>query len=327
MDERGGGSRVGQVVCGDVDGLDRGDGALGGGGDALLEVAHLGCQSGLVANSGGHAAQKCGNLRTSLGEAEDVVDEEQNVLTLIAEVLCCGQAGEADAQTGSGRLVHLAVDHAGLVDNARLVHLEVEVRTLTGALANAGEHGGAAVLLGQVVDELHDENGLANACTAEEAGLAAQDVGLDQVDDLDAGLEGLGGGGQLVEGGSRMVDGVPVGNLGHGLVVNGLADDVPDAAEGLGTDGHLDGAAGVDNLKAALEAVGRAHSNRTDHVALEVGLHLENGLHMTHRRISLDRQRVVDRRDGVCSELAVHDSTNDANDASNVHVSVLLIHC
>src|SRR5207253_2624563 len=42
--EGGGGRRVGQVVGRHVDGLHRGDRALGGGGDPLLQVAHLGGQ-------------------------------------------------------------------------------------------------------------------------------------------------------------------------------------------------------------------------------------------------------------------------------------------
>ena len=169
-----------------------------GGGDALLQVTHLGGQRGLVAYGGGHTAQQCGHLGTGLGEAEDVVHEQKHVLALIAEVLGLGQAGQTHAQTGSRRLVHLAVDQAGLVDNAGLAHLQVQVGTLAGALAHAGEHRGAAVLLGQVVDELLDDNGLADASAAEQARLAALDEGLDQVDGLDAGLEDLGLRGQVV---------------------------------------------------------------------------------------------------------------------------------
>src|SRR5690606_3787558 len=71
--EGGGGGGVGQVVRGDVDGLDGGDRALVGGGDALLELAHLGAQGGLVAHGAGHAAQEGGHFRAGLGEAEDVV--------------------------------------------------------------------------------------------------------------------------------------------------------------------------------------------------------------------------------------------------------------
>ena len=71
-------------------------------------------------------------------------------------------------------------------------HLQVQVGTLTGTLTDAGEHGSAAVLLRQVVDQLLDDNGLANAGAAEQAGLTALDERLDKVDSLDARLEDLG---------------------------------------------------------------------------------------------------------------------------------------
>ena len=150
--------------------------------DALLQVAHLGSQRGLVANSGRHTAEQSRHLGTRLGEAEDVVDEQQHVLALIAEVLRLGQTGQAHAQTGSRRLVHLTVDQAGLVDNAGIAHLEVQVGTLAGTLTDAGEDGRAAVLLRQVVDELLDDNGLANASAAKQTSLTALDEGLDKVD-------------------------------------------------------------------------------------------------------------------------------------------------
>jgi len=41
---------------------------------------------------------------------KDVVDEEQHVLALVAEMLGDREAGEADAGAGARRLVHLAVD-------------------------------------------------------------------------------------------------------------------------------------------------------------------------------------------------------------------------
>ena len=61
------------------------------------------------------------------------------------------------------------------------------------------KHGHAAVRLGDVVDELQDEHGLADAGAAEEADLAALAVGGEQVDDLDAGLEDLDLGGLVDE--------------------------------------------------------------------------------------------------------------------------------
>ena len=117
----------------------------------------------------------------------------------LAEVLGHGEAGEADAQTRARRLVHLAEDQRRLVDDARLLHLEPEVVALARALAHAAEDREAAVLRGDVVDELLDDDGLAHAGAAEQADLAALDVGGEQVDDLDAGLEDLVGRVELVE--------------------------------------------------------------------------------------------------------------------------------
>ena len=161
MCKRGSGGGVGQVIGGDVDGLHRGDGTLAGGGDALLQSTHLGGQRGLVADGGRHTAQQCGHLRTSLGEAEDVINEEQHILILhIAEILRHGQAGQCHAHTGSWGFVHLAVDQRSLVDNAALGHFTIQVVALTGALANAGEHRVAVVLGGDVIDQLLDQDRL-----------------------------------------------------------------------------------------------------------------------------------------------------------------------
>ena len=87
------------------------------------------------------------------------------------------------------------------------------------------------MLLSQVVDELLNADGLAHASAAEQTGLTALDVGLDEVDDLDAGLEGLGGGHQGVERRRRMVNRAPLDVFGHGLAVNGLAQHVPNTAQ------------------------------------------------------------------------------------------------
>ena len=116
----------------------------------------------------------------------------------VAEVLGHRQRRQRHAQTRARRLGHLAVDQRRArlrrivrVDDAALLELEPEVVAFARALADAGEHRHAAVLHGDVVDELHDDDGLADAGAAEEPDLAALQVRLEQVDDLDAGLEHL----------------------------------------------------------------------------------------------------------------------------------------
>jgi len=80
-------------------------------------------------------------------------------------------------------LPHLGA--ARQVDDTGVHHLVVQVVALPGALAHAREDGEAAVRLGDVVDQLHNHNSLADARTAEEANLAALRVRLDQVNHLD----------------------------------------------------------------------------------------------------------------------------------------------
>ena len=206
--------RVGQVVGGDVDRLQRGDRVTAGRGDALLQLAHLVGQGRLVAHRGGHAAEQGRHLGTGLGEPEDVVDEQQHVLLLhVAEVLRHRQGGQRHAQPRARRLVHLAEDQRGLLDDPGLGHLQEQVVALTGALADTGEHRHAAEVLGDPVDHLLDEHGLADARTAEQADLAALDVRGEQVDDLDAGREDLGLGLELVERRGLTVDPPALGDL------------------------------------------------------------------------------------------------------------------
>ena len=219
------------------------------------------------------------------------------------------------------------MDFAGVldVDDARLLELQPEVVALARALAHAREHRHAAVLLGQVVDELLDDDGLAHAGAAEEADLAAAQVGLDEVDDLDAGLEHLEldrllrrsvGAGRWM--GRRLVA------LHRPQLVHGLADDVQHAAEGPQADGHGDGSAGVDGLHAAHHAVGGQHADAAHAVLAEVLLHLGDDVDgdSAARAVVLDAHGVVDGGH-LLVELDVDDGADDLHDAPTFSVAML----
>ena len=92
--------------------------------------------------------------------------------------------------------------------------------------------------------------------------------GREQVDDLDAGLEQLGLGRELVErgGGSRWIGQRSV-RVDRAAAVDRLAEQVEDAAERLLADRHGDRPAGVDDRHAADQAVGRAKGDAADAVA------------------------------------------------------------
>ena len=175
---------------------------------------HFRGQRRLVTDGRRHPAQQRGDFAAGLREAEDVVDEQQRVLAgRIAEVLGHGQGRQGDAQTGTGRFVHLAEDHAGLFDDvaARVadlgfLHFQPQVGSFAGSFADAGEHRVTTVRGGDPGDQLGQNHRLAQSGSAEQSGLTAADERRQQVDDLDTGLEQLGACRQLVDrGASRWI--------------------------------------------------------------------------------------------------------------------------
>src|SRR6185436_6075344 len=120
--------------------------------------------------------------------------------------------------------------------DAALLELEPEVVALARAFADAAEHRHTAVLHGDVVDELHDDDGLADAGAAEQSDLAALQIGLEQIDDLDARLEHLQLGGLLFELRRGTMNGPALFRDDRAIgKVDRLTQDIQHAAEGAGT--------------------------------------------------------------------------------------------
>ena len=142
-----------------------------------------------------------------MGEAENVVDEEQRVGAFdIAEVFRYGEAGQGNSQPRPRRLGHLTVNQRGFrffriarLDHTRLGHFEPKVVAFASSLADAGEYRKPSVLLGDVIDELHDDHGFTHSRATEEPDLPALQEWLDKINDLHSGFEHLGLGGLLLK--------------------------------------------------------------------------------------------------------------------------------
>jgi len=226
------------------------------------------------------------------------------------------QAGQRDTHTRSGRLVHLAEDEHRLVDDARLGHFDPEVVALTRALADTAEGGQSAVLLGEVVNELLNQDGLADAGAAEQADLAALGVRREQVDDLDAGLEHLRRRSQVLDVRRIAMDGPTFLDLDGRTLIDRLAEQVEDASERDVADRDRDRSASVDDLDAARQAVGGVHGNATNAVVAQVLLDLDHELASI---AAVDLERVVDRRQPV-REDGLDDDALDLFDPAGVRL-------
>ena len=163
-------------------------------------------------------------------------------------------------------------------------------------LADAGEDGDAAVLAGDVVDQLLDRHGLAVPAPPKRPILPPFTYGAIRSTTLRPVSKISTVGERLAEGRRVAVDRPALDVLARRLlVVDRLADHVPDPAEGRVADRHRDRRAGVDDVDAAREAVGGLHRDRADAIVAEMLLHLH------HQRAAgavtgrdLDRERVVD---------------------------------
>jgi len=159
----------------------------------------------------------------------------------------------------------------------------------------------------------HDDDGLAHAGAAKEADLAALQEGLDQVDDLDAGLEHFLVGRLLVKERRGAVNRHARLFADGAQLVHRLADDVDHAAQRLLAHRHADGAAEIDGLHAADHAVGGLHGHGAHAPLAQVLLDFEDYRNGRGHGEALadDAQRLIDGRHRRFFKLHVHRGTRD----------------
>ena len=143
------------------------------------------------------------------------------------------------------------------IDNAGFLEFQPQIVAFARALADSGEHRNAAVLLRQVADQLLNDDGLADARAAEQADLAAAQIRLEKIDDLDAGLEHLQFGRLLIERRRLAMNRIALRGIHRTHLVHRLADHVQHAAQRFLADRHRHRLAQALGLHAAHQTVGR----------------------------------------------------------------------
>ena len=328
MSKCGGGRGIGEVVGGDVNRLDGSDRTFLGRSDPLLQLAHFSGEVGLISHGAGHSSQQSGYLGSRLRKTEYVVDEQQRVRAFdIAEVFGYRKRGQRHAEARARRLRHLAIDQSSFrffgipgLDDARLGHFEPEIVAFAGALSDPAKDGESAVLLGDVVDEFHDDDSLADASAAEEANLSTFQKRLDEIDDLYSSLEHFRGRGLFIECGRGPVDGKPFGGGNGAEIIDRMANHIHHAAERAFADRHGDWSAQVNGIHAAHHAVSGLHSDAAHAALAEMLLHFQDNVdgHRHLKAVAYDAQRLINRWHGGFGELHVHRGSGDLDNVSDV---------
>ena len=133
--------------------------------------------------------------------------------------------------------------------------------------------------LGDVVDELHDEHSLAHTGTAEETNFTTFGIGFEQVDNLDTGVEHLTTGLEVFKLWSFAMDRISLNTFVEGAeTIDAIAGHIEHTSLNLVANGHRDGRAERNSLKATLQPVGIVHSHTTHGIFTDMLLDLKDNL-------------------------------------------------
>ncbi len=166
--------------------------------------------------------------------------------------------------------------------------------------------------LRHVVDQFHDQHGLADTGAAEQADLAALRIGREQIDHLDAGHENRGFGGLIGIGRRLLMDSANGFRFDRPGLIDRLADHIDDAAQQAGADRHRNRRAGIGHFLSAHQTFRRVHRHGADRRFAEMLGDFE------HQPVALVAgfQRVQDLRQ-MTLELHVNDGADYLRDFSS----------
>merc|ERR1719423_488704 len=165
--------------------------------------------------------------------------------------------------------------------------------------------------LGDVVNQFHDQDSLADTSASEETNLTSLGVGGKEIDNLDTSDKNLLLDAHVLELWSLGVDGLSLVSGNGTPLINGLTNDVDDSAKSLRSDRDHDGVASVIDDLASDQTLGTVHGDGSDGVLSQMLGDLQDELGLT----VLDLEGIENLWESFI-ELDVNDGTNDGDNFS-----------
>src|SRR5205807_1443758 len=172
----------------------------------------------------------------------------------------------------------------------------VKVVTFTRTLAYTCKHRDTPVLYGDVVDQLLDDNSLADARATKCAHFAAFCKWANKIDDLDPRFQDLCRCVLLRERRRRTMDWVTLGVVHRSAVINRVASDVKEPTKHGLAYWYGDRTASVGDAHSALQTFRRRHCDGANPAFAKMLLHFERQLRWVAVHFVLNFEGVVDFR-------------------------------
>ncbi len=199
-----------------------------------------------------------------------------------------------------------------------------EVVAFAGSLTDTGEHGESAVVQCDIVDELHDDDGLADAGAAEKPDFSTLAVRFKQVHHLDARFEHFRLGVLILELRRRTVNRIGLFRLDRPFFVNRLTQHIDEAAQRFTPDRHRDRRTGIHNIHASGQTICRRHRDAADAIFTKMRRNFQSNVdsRLARRLIGFlgDLQRIVDIRQLTGRKLRVHNRSDDLDHFTCAHL-------
>ena len=175
------------------------------------------------------------------------------------------------------------------------------------------------MILSDVVDELHDDHGLAHTSTTESANLTTLGERADEVDDLNASLKNRSGSVLIDQSRSGTVNWIVFVGFDVTSQVHSVTSDIEDTTEDAFTHRDRNWIARIGDLHVTTKTFRGGHGHRSHPAVTEVLLHFEHELHVFINHFVSDFESVVDCGQFVrAGEIGVDHWSDNLNDSSFV---------
>ena len=110
------------------------------------------------------------------------------------------------------------------------------------------KHRIPTVMERNIIDQLHNDDGLPDACPSEQPDLSSFRVGFEEINDLDPCLQHLGLGFLVLQGWGRSMDGISFFGIHRTKTINGIPQHVHHTPQCLLTDRNRDRSPAIRDL-------------------------------------------------------------------------------